>query len=78
MLGIQGFKTCFVGGYLCEPDKWMWHNGILEIDEKHYEFSGGHPPKPPQCIIEEYEETPETKTPTKKLRAICSETGKEV
>jgi hypothetical protein len=79
MMGVQGFKTSFYGGYFHEPDKWMWNNGSIKLSEHTtINFSGGHPQKPPQCIIEEYEEAPKNTKPEKRLRAICTETGKEI
>lgn len=76
MLGIQGFKTSFIGGYFCDPNDWRWSSGKLVIDKNTFEFSGGKAYKPPQCTIEEYTEP--AKPAAKRLKAICNETGKEV
>lgn len=76
VLGIQGFRTAFWGDYNCDPDRWVWKDGKLELNDYKFEFMGGHPTRPPMCQIEEYEETPEA--PKKRLRAICTMTGEKV
>lgn len=72
MMGIQGFKTAFVGEYSCNPDRWMWCDGKIVKDDVEYKFAGGHPPKPQTCRIEEVTETP---APSKKLKAFCNLSG---
>jgi hypothetical protein len=76
MLGAQGFRTFFAGEYFRDPNKWMWIHGKITFNGITFEFSGGTPPKPPTCVIEEYEEP--SKPPEKKMRAICTLTGEKV
>ncbi len=75
MFGVQGFKAAFWGEY-GDANRWVWTDGKLVYNGIKIDFFGGHPKKPAACIIEEYEEP--AKPATKKLRAICTETGKEV
>jgi hypothetical protein len=65
--GVQGLSPKM--GY--SPDWWV-ANGTIMADGKKVAIYLQGLPKPPLCVIEEYQET------VTKYKAICSETGEEI